>query len=162
MTPSSQGSDPCPGSNRRHVTHVLPLEGAKWGEGLSVPGAAESFTVGLKLVDPWYFATMQIPVESGRGIEDRDRAGSPPVVVINQELARKLASQSGMRNPVGRIVRIAVPEYGSIPEPPVSLQIVGVIRSEHTNELQEPQRWISSLSGVGNFQPAIWGLLHRR
>ena len=86
---------------------------------------------------------MQIPVESGRGIEDRDRAGSPPVVVINQELARNLSSKFGVANPVGRIVRIALPGYGPIPESLVSVQIVGVIRSERTGELQAPQRHVA-------------------
>jgi predicted permease len=132
-----------PGVEEASVTHVLPLQGVGWGEGMNLPGTSEFFNVGLKPVDPWYFGTMQIPVESGRGVEDRDRAGSPPVVVINQELARDLSRKFGVVNPVGRIVRIALPGYGSIPESVVSVQIVGVIRSEHTSELQVPQRQVA-------------------
>jgi putative ABC transport system permease protein len=132
-----------PGVDQASVSNVLPLEDVAWGEGMNLPGTAEFFNVGLKPVDPWYFGTMQIPVESGRGIEDRDRAGSPPVVVINQELARHLLSKFGVVNPVGRIVRIALPGYGSIPESLVSVQIVGVIRSERTSELQAPQREVA-------------------
>jgi putative ABC transport system permease protein len=132
-----------PGVEQAAVTQVLPLEGLAWGEGMNLPGTAEFFNVGLKPVDPWYFGTMQIPVESGRGIEDRDRAGSPPVVVINQELARHLSSKVGVVNPVGRTVRITMPGYGSIPESVVNVQIVGVIRSERTGELQAPQRLVA-------------------
>jgi putative ABC transport system permease protein len=132
-----------PGVEQVSVTHVLPLQGVRWGEGMNLSGTAEFFNVGLKPVDPWYFATMQIPVESGRGVEDRDRAGSPPVVVINQELARNLSSKFGVVNPVGRIVRISLPGYGSIPESLVRVQIVGVIRSERTSDLQAPQRQVA-------------------
>jgi len=132
-----------PGVEQASVTHVLPLQGEHWGEGLKLPGTAVSFNIGLKPVDPWYFGTMQIPMESGRGIEQRDRAGAPPVVVINQELARHLASQFGVRDPVGRTVSIELPGYGSIPESDVNLQIVGVIRSERTSDLQDPQRKVA-------------------
>src|SRR5262249_47313412 len=51
--------------------------------------------------------------------------------------------QFGVANPVGRTVRIAVPGYVSIPESVVNVQIVGVIRSEQTSELQELQRRIA-------------------
>jgi len=132
-----------PGVEQASVTHRLPLQGAGWGEGMNVSGTAEFFGVGLKPVDPWYFGVMQIPLESGRGIEARDRAGAPAVTVINQELARYLSSKFGIANPVGRTARIALPGYGSIPESLVKVQIVGVIRSERTNELQEPQQRIA-------------------
>ena len=77
-------------------------------------------------------------MESGRGIEDRDRAGAPPVMVINQEVARHLSGRFGMANPVGRVVSIYLPGYGPIPESLVNLQIVGVIRSERTAGLHAP------------------------
>ena len=128
-----------PGVEQASVSQTLPLQGVGWGEGMSLPGVTKGFNVGLKLVDPWYFGTLQIPLESGRGIEDRDRAGAPPVVVINQELARHLSSTLGIANPVGRTVGIDVPGYGPIPESVVNVQIVGVIRSERTGALHAPQ-----------------------
>jgi len=90
------------------------------------------------MVDPWYFATLDIPVQSGRGIEYRDRAGAPPVMVINQEAARQLSGRFGMASPVGRVVTIYLPGYGPIPESRVDPQIVGVIRNERTGGLQAP------------------------
>ena len=36
-----------------------------------------------------YFAAMGIPLRSGRAFELTDRAGSPPVVIINEEFARR-------------------------------------------------------------------------
>ena len=95
-----------PGVERASVSQGLPLQGVQWGEYLSVPGVRESLLVRLKLVDPWYFGALQIPVEAGRGIENRDRAGAPPVVVINQEVARQLSKTFGIANPVGRTVGI--------------------------------------------------------
>jgi putative ABC transport system permease protein len=127
-----------PGVEQASVSLALPLEGVPWGEFINVPGMKESLLVRVKMVDPWYFATLDIPVESGRGIEDRDRAGAPPVLVMNQEAARQLSGRLGIANPVGRVVRIDLPGYGPIPESLVSSQIVGVIRNERTGGLHAP------------------------
>jgi putative ABC transport system permease protein len=132
-----------PGVEQASVTQVPPLLGVGWGEFMALPGSQEFFLVGVKPVDPSYFATMQIPVKSGRGFEDRDRAGSPLVMVINQELARHLSSRFGVTNPIGRTVRIALSGYGPIPESLCNVQIVGVIRSERTGELQDPQKMVT-------------------
>ena len=127
-----------PGIEQASVSIGLPLEGVRWGEFLSLPGVKEVLLVRVKMVDPWYFATLDIPVESGRGIEDRDRAGAPPVMVLSQEAARLLSGRFGMANPVGRVVGSYLPGYGPIPESQVNLQIVGVIRNERTSRLQSP------------------------
>ena len=134
-----------PGVEQASVSQGLPLQGVQWGEYLSLPGANDFFLVRLKLVDPWYFGALQIPLESGRGIGDRDRAGAPPVVVINEEVARQLSKTFGIRNPIGRIVGIDVPGYGPIPESLVKLQIVGVIRSERTAALNAPPELVAYL-----------------
>jgi predicted permease len=128
-----------PGVEQASVAQGAPLQGVRWGEGFILPGRG-AFGVGVKLVDPWYFGTLDIPVEKGRGIEAKDRAGSPGVVVINQEVARQLLSQFGITDPVGRTVLMPLPGYGPIPESVVKVQIVGVIRSERTGELQAEQR----------------------
>jgi putative ABC transport system permease protein len=127
-----------PGVERASVSQGLPLQGVQWGEYLSVPGVRNSLTARVKMVDPWYFGAMRIPIEAGRGIESRDRVGAPPVVVINQELAGALSETFGIANPVGRTVGLDVPGYGPIPESQVNPQIVGVIRSERTAGLQAP------------------------
>ncbi len=127
-----------PGIEQASVSIGLPLEGVRWGEFLSLPGVKEGLLVRVKMVDPWYFATLDIPVESGRGIEDRDRAGAPPVMVLSQEAARLLSGRLGIGNPVGRVVGSYLPGYGPIPESQVNLQIAGVIRNERTGGLQAP------------------------
>jgi putative ABC transport system permease protein len=127
-----------PGIEQAAVSQGLPLEGVQWGEYLTLPGVSDPLLVRVKLVDPWYFGTMQIPVTAGRGIEGRDRAGAPPVVVINQEVAGQLSKTFGIASPLGRTVSIWVPGYGPIPESSVNLQIVGVIRNELTAGLHAP------------------------
>jgi predicted permease len=127
-----------PGVEQVSLALDLPLQGVRWGELISLPGVKEVLLVRLKMVDPWYFATLQIAVESGRGIEGRDRAGAPPVMVINEEAARHLSGRFDMANPVGRTVGISLPGYGPIPESQVSVEIVGVIRNERTGGLHAP------------------------
>jgi len=126
-----------PGVEQASVSQGVPLQGVQWGEVIILPGRG-TCDARLKLVDPWYFGAFDIPVVSGRGIEDRDRAGNPRVVVINQEAARQLSDQFGMTNPVGRTVLMPLPGYGPIPEAVVKVQIVGVIRSERTGGLHAP------------------------
>jgi predicted permease len=132
-----------PGVEQESVSQSLPLQGVQWGEYMSLPGVAQPLVVRLKLVDPWYFSTLRIPIENGRAIEQRDRAGAPPVVVVNQEVARQLSKTFGVANPVGRTVAIDVPGYGPIPESRVNMQIVGVIRGEHTSRLDEAPEWVA-------------------
>jgi len=127
-----------PGVEQAALSLDLPLQGTQWGEWISMAAVKEALLVRVKMVDPWYFATLQIPLESGRGFEERDRAGAPPVMVINQEAARFLSSRFDMANPIGRVVGIHLPGYGPIPESPVSVQIVGVIRNERTGGLHAP------------------------
>ena len=128
-----------PGVEQASVSLDLPLQGVHYGEGMSLPGVKGFLVVRVKLVDSRYFGTLQIPVESGRGIEGRDRAGAPPVMVVNRELARHMSGSFAMANPVGRIVNIDLPGYGPIPESTANVRIVGVIRDERTGELHAPQ-----------------------
>ena len=127
-----------PGVEQASVSLGLPLEGVRWAEFINLPGMKDALLVRVKMVDPWYFATLEIPVQSGRGIEDRDRSGAPPVMVMSQEAARLLSAKSGITNPVGRVVETSLTGYGPIPESKVNAQIVGVIRNERTRGLHAP------------------------
>ena len=133
------------GVEQASVSQGLPLQGVQWGEYMSFPGVDLPLLVRIKLVDPWYFSALQIPLQDGRGIEKRDRAGAPPVVIINQEVARQVSKILGVANPIGRTVGIEVPGYGPIPESLVKMQIVGVIRSERTAALNAAPELVAYL-----------------
>jgi predicted permease len=64
---------------------------------------------------PRFLTTMQIPILAGREIDDRDLAGSRPVAVISEELARTYFEN---QNPVGRRI--------TLPDEKRDLEIVGV------------------------------------
>ncbi len=55
------------------------------------------------IVGTRYFATLGIPILAGREFDDRDRAGAPAGIVVNQTLARKLF---GDRAAVGQPVTV--------------------------------------------------------
>ena len=63
------------------------------------PPGRPDMRVYFQLVHEDFLRTMEIPRLAGRGVEERDAAGAPRVVVINEALAR-LAFEEG--NPVGR------------------------------------------------------------
>jgi predicted permease len=127
-----------PGVSQGGLATQLPLQWITNGEGLMVPGIEKLVRVRLKRVDPGYFRALDIPVLSGRGIQDKDREGSPRVIVINQALAARLAETAGIQNPVGRVVRVSTPLYLEKKPfiPPV--EIVGVIRNERVSLPGDP------------------------
>ena len=132
-----------PGIERAAVSQDLPLQGVRGGELMIVRGFSEPLVVRFKRVDPQYFKTLDIALESGRGIGDRDRAGAPRVIVINQELARHLSKYFHIANPVGQEVRMSLPGYGKKEGSMETVQIVGVIHNEHTGDLQAPVELVS-------------------
>jgi predicted permease len=50
-----------------------------------------------------YFSTMGIRIVAGRGFEERDRLGAPPVAVVNETFAQRLFKGA---NPIGRHIRV--------------------------------------------------------
>ncbi len=87
----------------------LPLSGAGWGvtvgtgpagDSVRVPSGPYSYIVG-----DHYFKTTGIPILKGRPLTAEDRAGSEPVAVVSEPLARALApggAAVGMCVPVGQ------------------------------------------------------------
>jgi putative ABC transport system permease protein len=58
-------------------------------------------------VSPGYFETMGIPLRSGRGLEERDRADAPRVAVLSESMARRRLP--GL-DPIGQRLRIGPPD----------------------------------------------------
>ncbi len=136
-----------PGVESAGVSTDVPLLGVRQGDSVTVPGVgdrrAESIGSRFKRVDPHYFATLDIPVLAGRGFTARDRAGAPRVAVVNEALARQLATRFGVSDPketVGRIVSLMNPMYENRGQSGTKgdVEIVGVIRNERVRELDAP------------------------
>jgi putative ABC transport system permease protein len=53
------------------------------------PRPGEDMEFGDDLVGPGYFAAMRISIVRGRAFTDRDRAGAPRVVIVNQTFVRR-------------------------------------------------------------------------
>src|SRR5207244_2624790 len=75
-------------------------------------------------VGPAFFTTMQIPILAGRDFEERDRAGSPSVAVINEVFAK---ANFGARNPLGE--HLTLREAGEGDRLARDMEIVGVSRN---------------------------------
>lgn len=82
----------------------------------------------LSLATPGYLKTMQIPLLAGRWIDAGDIAGSQPVVVIDQRLAKKYWPG---QNPIGQHISF---ECGDTKNPAV---IVGVVATVRLSSLEE-------------------------
>ena len=97
-----------------------------------IPGVTtgkETFDLHRHLVGPGYFDTLGISKLAGRVLDERDNAGGPKVVVVNQTLAR---DAFGEQNPLGKILR-----FGSN-EKPRDFEIVGVVGDAKYNDLRKP------------------------
>jgi predicted permease len=132
-----------PGVENAAVSTDVPLLGVRQGDGVSVPGAEESIGSRFKRVDPHYFATLDIPLVAGRGFTERDRAGAPRVVVLNEALAQQVAKRFGLSGPretIGRMVRVGNPLYENRGQSgkPSDVEIIGVIRNERVRALDAP------------------------
>jgi predicted permease len=83
-------------------------------------------------VGPGYFKSLGIPILDGREIDASDRAGSRPVVVVNQTLAERFWPGE---SPLGK-------RFTILPSKQI-LEIVGVARDVKYNTLgEEPQLYI--------------------
>ena len=72
------------------------LSGNGTSDGLSVPGRPTAIHVDVHLVLPGYFKTMGIPVQVGRDVSWSDREHAPPVIIVNQLLARQIGGASAI------------------------------------------------------------------
>jgi putative ABC transport system permease protein len=101
-----------PGVEAITVSTDLPLGGNADFLAFSVEGRALAPTdrtpdAETRVVSPDYFRTLQIPLRSGRALNDRDILGVPDVVVINETLARKYFPGE---NPIGKRLTFGDPK----------------------------------------------------
>ena len=97
-----------PGVQGAAVVTGLPLSNMMMRTSAHIEGTpqerpAERKTTDVAMVTPGYFATMGIPMVSGRDFSDRDGSGAPVVAIVNQEFVKRYFPNE---NPLGK--RIAL------------------------------------------------------
>jgi putative ABC transport system permease protein len=113
-----------PGVESAAVVNYLPLGGSNSSddylvEGEPAPAPGQEYDGRYRVSTPDYFRTMGIPLIRGRGFTDQDKAGAPPVVIVNETLARKHWPNE---DAIGKRIRF----YGP-PERALWREIVGVV-----------------------------------
>jgi putative ABC transport system permease protein len=115
--------------------------------------------------DASYFSTLRLPILRGRGIDARDRAGSAPVVVVNQTFARLFWPG---KDPIGRRIK-----WGSSKSRSPWLTVVGMVADTRYRELTNvrPSIYVPYEHGIpvspgylmvrGNSPAAVTGAIRR-
>jgi putative ABC transport system permease protein len=85
--------------------------------------------VNIQMISPDYFATMRIPMLRGRGPATTDLKGAPPVVWIDETIARKYFPNE---NPVGK--RIV---HGAFDSKEPQMTVAGVVGDVRDSDLGE-------------------------
>jgi putative ABC transport system permease protein len=92
---------------------------------------------------PDYFKTMGIALRQGRVLQASDDANAPPVVVINETMAR---SSWPNESPLGKRIQLF---FGALQKGPLA-EIVGVVRDvplRQLNEETQPEAYFSQAQG---------------
>ncbi|MGH7563576.1 MAG: ABC transporter permease [Gemmatimonadota bacterium] len=137
-----------PGVRGATLAQVVPVSPAGSRRGVSIEGyeprPGEDMELNLNVVGADYFETMRIPLLAGRGFQISDRADAPPVVVVNEEFARRFLEGDVVG---GRI------SFGNPDEPPI--EIVGVVATGRYRDLREEAIPYMYLPFAQNFATAM-------
>lgn len=114
-----------PGVESAAAVNYLPLGGSNSSdsylvEGEPAPRPGDENIGRYRVCTPDYFSTMRIPILKGRAFTEQDKPGTPPVVIVNETLARK---HWPAQDAVGKRIRFE----GPLDRAPW-MEIVGVIK----------------------------------
>jgi predicted permease len=127
-----------PGVQSVAMTSVMPLNqdhkerSAIVPEGYQFAPGTDSARVSSSRVDSGYFATLGIPIVSGRGFRTADTIDAPLVAIINQTMAARYWPGA---DPIGKRLRLTGGNW--IDQPGRWLQIVGVVADGKYNWVGE-------------------------
>ena len=116
-----------PGVESAAFTLSLPIEGSHWGSVFivgdqPVPERTQIPSAAFNPISPEYIKTMGIPLLQGRLFTEADGEKSPPVVLVNETMARRFWPNE---NPIGKRVKQGWPEWTTEQSP--WREVVGVV-----------------------------------
>jgi putative ABC transport system permease protein len=119
-----EGLSALPGAQSAGAVYPLPLSGTDEGIGLDIQGLPPAEpghprTAAPRIVGGDYFGALQVQLKSGRVFTGGDGRDTPPVVVINEELAREYWPD---QNPIGKRV-----SFDSRDGRPIWREVIGVV-----------------------------------
>jgi predicted permease len=124
---------PLPDVAEAAISLVTPVSGVRINPPINVSDALSlpdhERAAFINFITPGWFTTFGTPMLAGRDVQDGDRKGSVPVVVVNQALARKFLSGA---NPLGHTVAtVAGPTARS-------MEVVGLAADAVYASIREP------------------------
>ncbi|HZO55447.1 MAG TPA: ADOP family duplicated permease, partial [Bryobacteraceae bacterium] len=134
-----------PGVSSATLSQSSIINSARTGQAVRGPmkiGAVSIEGARVLAAGPRFLTTMQIPILAGREIDDRDQAGSVPVAVISERLAR---TYFGSENPVGRRI--------TLPEEKRDLEIAGVSANLRNGGLKDVGSSMTVFVAASQFSP---------
>jgi predicted permease len=102
-------------------------------DGRAIPPGQTPPLAGQLLISPDFFKTLGAPVVAGRAFTDADRDGAPPVMLINQAMARQIFPGE---EPLGK--RLALGDPGPDPRWVTIVGVVGDVRYSGLEVAPEP------------------------
>jgi macrolide transport system ATP-binding/permease protein len=137
-----------PGVRAVSLATFLPLGGGGDGrgpivkEGEADPPPNQGIGSSCGFIAPKYFATMRTPLVMGREFTEHDTADAPPVVIVNQEFARKFYGSE--QNALGKRFRF----WQGTP----LMEIVGIAKDGYYGSLYEDRQTYMFLPEYQNYQ----------
>ena len=116
-----------PGVRSVALTRFLPLMATGQESDCVSTEGISPFTATLGVISPDFLSTMQVPVLEGRDFSGSDTVSSPPVVLVSQNLAKRLWPD---RSAVGQRLRFGCADGATA-------EVVGVVRDTNIRTLGE-------------------------
>jgi putative ABC transport system permease protein len=102
---------------------------------------AEAPSVAYRAISPTFFRTMGIRLHAGRATAETDSETAPPVVVVNQAMARRLWPGE---DPLGRRIRfVNDPDVNGVPRWHEVVGLVGDVKSRGLDADEEPVAYVA-------------------
>jgi macrolide transport system ATP-binding/permease protein len=142
-----------PGVRQVSLAQIIPLKGeiaTTTGvavEGYDAPGGDYPWMF-FNTVGPRYFETTGIPVLAGREFNRQDAEGAPPVVIINETMARRF--WTGPQAALGRRLRLVERPNSNIFSP--YYEVVGVVKDIKYRSIGEEARPFFYVSAPQNYR----------